>query len=64
MPCDFFAFGYLKKELQGMNFGSQNGVISAMTAILSEISIRTLSGMFDQWVERLHEYTINGGEYV
>jgi hypothetical protein len=29
-PSDFFLFGYLKKELQGMNFRSGNQVISAV----------------------------------
>jgi hypothetical protein len=46
-PCDFFLFGYLKKEPQGMNFRCQNGVISAMTAILSEIPVQTFSEVFD-----------------
>jgi hypothetical protein len=30
-----------------MKFRSQNGVISAMTAILSEILVQTLSGVFE-----------------
>jgi hypothetical protein len=42
-PCDFFLFGYLKKKTQGINFRSQNGVISAVTTILREIPVRTLS---------------------
>jgi hypothetical protein len=47
-PCDFFLFGYLKTaELQGINFRSQNWVISAVTAILNEIPVRTLSRVFD-----------------
>jgi hypothetical protein len=45
-PCDFFLFGYLKKALQWMNIRSQNGVISVVTAISSEIPVRTLSGRF------------------
>jgi hypothetical protein len=42
-PCAFLLFGYLKKELQGMNFGLYNEMLSAMTAILSEIPARRLS---------------------
>jgi hypothetical protein len=63
-PCDFFLLGQLKRELQGMNFGPQNGLISAVTAIASEIPIQTFSGVFDQWIERLYRCIINGGEYV
>jgi hypothetical protein len=63
-PCDFFLFDYLKKELQWMNFIFLNGVISAVTAILSEIPVRTLSGVFDQWIERLHGCITNSGGYV
>jgi hypothetical protein len=46
-PRDFFRFGYLKKEFQEMNFRLRNGVISALTTILNEISVRTVSGAFD-----------------
>jgi hypothetical protein len=63
-PCDLFLLGYLKKELQEMNFRFQNEVISAMTTILSEIPVRTLSEVFDQWIEKLYVCTINGREYV
>jgi hypothetical protein len=47
-----------------MNFRSQNGVISAVTAILSEIPVQMLSRVFDQWIERLHGCITNGREYV
>jgi histone-lysine N-methyltransferase SETMAR len=50
-PYDFFLFDYLKREFQGMNFRFQNGVISAVTAILGEILVRTLSGVFDHGQE-------------
>jgi hypothetical protein len=46
--CYFFLAGWLKKELQGMNFRSLTAVISAMTVILGEVLIRTFSRMFDQ----------------
>jgi hypothetical protein len=51
-PYDFFLFGHLTKEFQGMNFRSQKRMISAITTILSEIPILILSGVFDQWTER------------
>jgi hypothetical protein len=44
---DFFLFGYLKKQLQEIHFRSQNGTTSAVTAILSKISVHTLSEVFD-----------------
>jgi hypothetical protein len=47
-PCDFFLFEYLKKKLQAMNFRCRYGVISVVIAILNEIPVRALSGMFDQ----------------
>jgi hypothetical protein len=31
-PCDFFLFGYLKKEVHGKNFRSQNEVICMVRA--------------------------------
>jgi histone-lysine N-methyltransferase SETMAR len=31
-PCDFFLLGYLKTELHGKNFRSQNEVISMVRA--------------------------------
>jgi hypothetical protein len=62
--CDFLLFGHLRKELQWMNFISQNRVTSAMTAILNETLIRMLSEMFDQWIERFDECSTNSGEYV
>jgi hypothetical protein len=34
VPCDFFLFDCLKKELQGMSFRSRNRVISAVTIII------------------------------
>jgi hypothetical protein len=61
---DLFLFSHLKKELQGMNFRSQNGMISAVTAILSEIPVRTVSEVFDQWIEILHECIANDCEHV
>jgi hypothetical protein len=39
-------------------------VISAVTTILREIPVRTLSWVFDQWIERLDGCNTNGGEYV
>jgi hypothetical protein len=44
----------MKKKLQGMKFRPQNKVISAVTGILPERPVRTLSGVFDQSNERLH----------
>jgi hypothetical protein len=37
--CDFFLFEYLKKELEGRNFRSENEMISTARAILKAISI-------------------------
>jgi hypothetical protein len=42
-PYDFFLFGYLKKELQGKNFKSQNMVMSGVMALLTKIPIQMLS---------------------
>jgi hypothetical protein len=61
---DFFRFGYLMKKLQGMNFRLRNGVIFALTAILSEIYVRTVSGAFDQWSARLYGCKTNSMEHV
>jgi hypothetical protein len=63
-PCDFFLFGYLKKELQGMNFRSGNQVISAVGDILANIRIDMLSRVFDEWIQRLHGCIANEGEYA
>jgi hypothetical protein len=62
-PCDFFLFGHLKKKLEG-KLRSQKWMISPLIAILSEIPVRTFSGVFDEWIERLHGCSTNGGEHV
>jgi hypothetical protein len=49
--CDFFLFGYLKKELQGINFRSGNQVISAVRDVLANIPIEMLSRVFDEWTD-------------
>jgi hypothetical protein len=64
VSCDFFVFGYLKKELHGKNFRFQNGVNSVMRAILTKILIQTLSRVFDEWIERLHKCIANEVEYI
>jgi hypothetical protein len=38
-------------------------VISVVIAILNEIPVRALSGMFDQWMERWPRCNTNGGKY-
>jgi hypothetical protein len=63
-PCDFFLFGYLKKELQGMNFRSGNQAISAVGDVLAPIPIEMLSRVFDEWIQRLHGYIANEVEYT
>jgi hypothetical protein len=63
-PCNLFLFGYLKKELHGKNFRSQNGVISMVRAILTKIPIQMLSRVIDEWIERLHECNANKGKYI
>jgi hypothetical protein len=63
-PYDFFLFGYLKKELHGKNFRSQNSVISVLRALLTKILIQKLSRVFDEWKEKSHRCSANEGEYV
>jgi hypothetical protein len=63
-PCDFFFFGYLKKELQGMKFRSGNQVISAVGDVLANIPIEMLSRLFDEWIERLHACIATEVEYT
>jgi hypothetical protein len=41
-PCDFFLFGYLKKEREERNCGSENQVISAGRPLLEAITINRL----------------------
>jgi hypothetical protein len=60
-PCNFFLFGYLKKELEGRNFIYENEVISAMRTILKAIPIRVLSEVFGQWIAKLHKSIVSGG---
>jgi hypothetical protein len=62
-PCDFFLFGYLKKEPYE-NFRFQNGVIFVVRVILTKIPIQKLSRVFDEWIERLHGCIANDGEYI
>jgi hypothetical protein len=63
-PCDFFLFGHLKKELHRKKFRSQNGMISMVRVISTEIPIQSLSRVFDEWIERLDGCVANDKKYV
>jgi hypothetical protein len=43
----------VKRLLQGRNFGSEEGLLAAMEALLSGIEKRILIAVFQEWMQRL-----------
>jgi hypothetical protein len=63
-PCDFLLFGYMKKHLEGIQFPSEEEVISAVSHILLEIPVETLADVMNEWICRLKQCIEMGGEYL
>jgi hypothetical protein len=62
-PSDFFLFGFLKRQLQGVPFTDRDALKSTRGQIFGEIDREVLISLFVEWMERLEWVIKNGGEY-
>ena len=63
-PSDFFLFGYLKMQLEGMVFQNQNELISSVESVLFKIPKVMLENSLRNWEKRLVKCIETNGEYV
>jgi histone-lysine N-methyltransferase SETMAR len=63
-PSDFYLFGSIQQLLSGCQFSDQDSLLQAVSDILVGIEKVTLESVFHNWMERLCQYSANGGEYV
>jgi hypothetical protein len=63
-PCDFFSFGYLKFQLEGMTFFDEDSVKEEVRRILMDILVNRLHSVMDEWIQRLRRRIELDGEYV
>jgi hypothetical protein len=63
-PCNFVLLGYLKEKLEGRNFSQENDLILAIRQILSQIPVKTLAAVMDDWICRLNRTIELDGDYV
>jgi hypothetical protein len=63
-PSDFYLFDYIKQLLLGCEFTDRNSLLQGVRDILGGIEKATLEGVFCNWMERLHQYSAMGREYV
>jgi hypothetical protein len=63
-PSDFYLFGYVKQLLSECQFADQDSLLQAVSDILVGIKKVTMERIFHNWMERLHQCSVTGGEYV
>jgi hypothetical protein len=54
-PYDFFLFGRLKHQLEGIEFPSEEALLAAIQQVLSDLTVDTLKAVFANWVEQMSE---------
>jgi transposase len=62
-PSDFFLFGFLKQEIQGLILPDRESLKSAIIEIFSKIDRNMLISAFQDWMTRLQWVITNKGEY-
>jgi hypothetical protein len=62
-PSDFFLFGFLKRQLQGVNLADREALKIRIRQIFGEINREVLISVFVEWMEPLQCVIKNGGEY-
>jgi hypothetical protein len=58
---DFFLFGHVKHQLEGIEFPSEEALLAAIQQILSDLTVNTLVAIFANWVEGLKWVALNKG---
>jgi hypothetical protein len=62
-PSDFFLFGFLKRQLQGIHLADREALKNRICQIFGEIDREVLISVFVEWMEWLQWVVENGGEY-
>jgi histone-lysine N-methyltransferase SETMAR len=63
-PSDFYLFCYIKQLPSGCEFADRNSLLQRVRDILGDIEKVTLEGVFRNWMQRLHQCSAMGREYV
>jgi len=63
-PCDFWLFGFLKGQLQGRCFGTQESLQEAILSILHVFGAPKFREVFNEWIRRLELCIERNGDYV
>ena len=62
-PSDFFLFGVVKKQLEGIRVDEVDGLVAAISSITQAIKKETLCSVFDEWKRRLKVVNESDGGY-
>jgi hypothetical protein len=62
-PSDFFLFGFLKQQLQGVHLADREALKTAICQLFSQIDREVLISVFVDWMERLKWVIESGWEY-
>jgi len=62
-PCDFSLFSFIKRQLKGKHFDSEEALIYALEDTINDIPKEKWSEIFDEWFRRMNKCIIHGGEY-
>ena len=62
-PSDFFLFGYVKKQLEGCHYDSEDELYDDVVKILMSISPDVLKSAYNSWIKRLKGLIHSKGVY-
>lgn len=62
-PCDFGFFPYVKKQLKGRRFTTEDALIGAFQKICDSIPTDKWNKIFDDWFVRIHKCINCSGKY-
>ncbi len=62
-PSDFFLFGYVKKQLEGKHYTSEDDLYDAIVEILMKIPSDVLKSSYRDWIKRLEDVIASNGLY-
>jgi hypothetical protein len=63
-PCDFYLFGWLKRQLRGCTFRNVDEMQRTVTGLLRSIDKSVLRSTFFNWIARCDKIVEKGGKYI
>jgi transposase len=60
-PRHFYLFGYIKVRLAGTSFEEPDQLLQAIDAIVQSIEKATFGSVFQDWMDRLAQYSVTVG---